>query len=106
MQKWVTVLQKTALVPPAGHRLAGCNQSNQWPMHLVQILTRLGAGVHQLRNLDAVFNGVLDGVEVSRSAFAPSVSATASDCCQKEIAAWRKRIEDAIAKIPKFSSFL
>ncbi|KAJ7195862.1 hypothetical protein C8J57DRAFT_1207536 [Mycena rebaudengoi] len=29
VQKWVTVLQKTALVPPAGHRLAGCNQSNQ-----------------------------------------------------------------------------
>ncbi|KAJ7825330.1 hypothetical protein B0H13DRAFT_2241226 [Mycena leptocephala] len=54
---------------------------------------RLGIGVHSMRSLDEIFN-------ISTATW------QVEDCCQRELVVWRRQIEDGIAKIPKFSTFL
>jgi hypothetical protein len=77
---------------------AGCS-TNAWLGYSFVCVQRLGAGVHSLRMLDDVF-----AIEIPtnhRYGYPDSY-----ECCRADLKAWRKRIEDGIAGIPKFSTFL
>ncbi|KAJ7095650.1 hypothetical protein C8R44DRAFT_813571 [Mycena epipterygia] len=96
VQEWTRVLQTVALqLPPARKKDysggGGCDSGN-WLRYAIVSMQRLGAGVQSLRSLDTVF--------------AHQVSHNCYKCCREDLQEWRKRIEDEIAKIPKFSTFL
>ncbi|KAJ6456790.1 hypothetical protein C8R47DRAFT_1165042 [Mycena vitilis] len=93
VREWTRVLQNTALVLEySGTRHTNYSGCQKWSPLAFTFMQRLGAGVHTLHSLDNVF------------AAAPKQDI--SDCCKTDVDAWRKRIEDAVSKIPKFSSFL
>ncbi|KAJ7610728.1 hypothetical protein DFH06DRAFT_1233247 [Mycena polygramma] len=93
VQEWTKVLQNTALVLGySGTRHTNYSSCQIWSLLAFTCIQRLGAGVQTLRSLDNVFDA--------------SKQDSIYDCCKTDLDAWRKRIEDAISEIPKFSSFL
>ncbi|KAJ6567994.1 hypothetical protein DFH09DRAFT_1155594 [Mycena vulgaris] len=97
-QRWSQVLQNVALVLPkdiSWHNTSGRRCGNWAAVALIR-MARLGAGIQSLRSLDAVFD-IPD---------APRPGTHPDDCCKEDLRKWRKRIEDGIAGIPKFSTFL
>ncbi|KAJ6626461.1 hypothetical protein B0H10DRAFT_1998445 [Mycena sp. CBHHK59/15] len=92
VQEWVRVLQTTALALPSQNLNyhPNYNSCSKWAQTAALCLSRLGAGVHTLRALDDVFDG----------------QRSVDSCCKNDWQLWRKRIEDEVARIPKFSSFL
>ncbi|KAJ7921735.1 hypothetical protein B0H13DRAFT_2318054 [Mycena leptocephala] len=103
VQEWTRVLQTVAIKLDHGGSSthfngAGCN-ANAWLGYSFVCMQRLGAGVHSLRMLDDVF-----AIEIPvnhRYGYPDS-----TECCRADLKAWRKRIEDGITGIPKFSTFL
>ncbi|KAJ6538085.1 hypothetical protein B0H19DRAFT_961760 [Mycena capillaripes] len=109
VQEWTSVHRNCALVfPPEFTGVVGHIKPRDpyrdyatgdaysycsWGQRLVTCLQRLSAGVHALRSLDEVFAMATDGVEIDY-------------CCRRELATWRRQIEEGIAKIPKFNTFL
>jgi hypothetical protein len=108
VQEWTQVLQNSALVLPPGVSVnshqnphshtkydpyGGQTYNCSWPQHIITCLQRLGTGVHSMRSLDEIFN-------------ISTATGQVEDCCQRELVVWRRQIEDGIAKIPKFSTFL
>ncbi|KAJ7018398.1 hypothetical protein C8F04DRAFT_1052819 [Mycena alexandri] len=74
---------------------AGSNYSKRccWSSCVTIVLQHLGAGIHTLRSLDQVFHMGINQEDVE-------------NCCDWELLEWRRKIEEAIAQIPKFSAFL
>ncbi|KAJ7775353.1 hypothetical protein B0H16DRAFT_1756623 [Mycena metata] len=103
VQEWADVLTNDALLLPTNftvsrHSTAWHGKPYQcsWAQYLLTITQRLGAGVHSLRSLDAMFD-----------MSTPPVSCVGVEkCCQKEFGIWRLQIEEGIAEIPKFDIFL
>ncbi|KAJ6495172.1 hypothetical protein C8R45DRAFT_1212063 [Mycena sanguinolenta] len=115
VQEWVRIHQEVALHPPSRDLLQynqslehasdmpesrrysrrGYNYSRncRWSSCVTIVLQHLGAGIHTLRSLDQVFDMGLNREDVE-------------NCCDWELLEWRRKIEEAIAQIPKFSAFL
>ncbi|KAJ6517072.1 hypothetical protein DFH09DRAFT_1048838 [Mycena vulgaris] len=98
VQEWTRVHQTVALqLQYGGSRNHSngdyCNQ-DKWRAYAFLALQRLAVGVQSLRALDHVFNQV------------PANEHHSYACCREDLTAWRQRIEEEIAKIPKFSTFL
>ncbi|KAJ7034111.1 hypothetical protein C8F04DRAFT_1039007 [Mycena alexandri] len=118
IQEWVRVHQNVALKLFSGQtpqynksisHAGGMPQSRQyprvggnngnihsqccWPSCVTIVLQHLGAGIHTLRSLDQVFHMGINHEDVE-------------NCCDWELLEWRRKIEEAIAQIPKFSAFL
>ncbi|KAJ7812471.1 hypothetical protein B0H13DRAFT_1666207, partial [Mycena leptocephala] len=74
-----------------------------WPLIALAPMFCLGAGIQTLRSLDKVFN--VSAFQRTNTTYHSSNSILVA-CCKENLAAWRQRIEDAIAVIPKFSTFL
>ncbi|KAJ7501090.1 hypothetical protein B0H11DRAFT_1993574 [Mycena galericulata] len=94
VQEWTRALQNVALVLDREgeyHTNNSC-YNGRWAVVALACMQRLAAGVQALRSLDQVFD--------------LSATKNVSGCCKEDVELWRKRIEDAIAKIPKFSTFL
>ncbi|KAJ7053185.1 hypothetical protein C8F01DRAFT_555347 [Mycena amicta] len=88
--EWSKVLTTATSKYTFTHEYSNCNPANLFLQQSV-CLSRLGAGVHTLRSLDAVF------------AF---VGFALLPCCIEDLKQWRENIEAEVAKIPKFSTFL
>ncbi|KAF7372859.1 hypothetical protein MSAN_00492000 [Mycena sanguinolenta] len=108
VKEWANVLQNHAISLPIGcsavqhsPRPDGSIMFNSgrcalWAQLLVEILQRLGGGVHVLPSLDEVFN----------LSTPPLVKFRSESCCMEELKKWRSKIEVAIRQIPQFSTFL
>jgi hypothetical protein len=105
VQEWTRVHQTVALKfrhqNGTNYHFNGqsCN-ANSWWEYCFTCIERLAPGVHTLQSLDDVFHydiPVYNNYEYNE----PS-----RECCRADLQAWRKRIEDAIAEIPKFHTFL
>ncbi|KAK6983950.1 hypothetical protein R3P38DRAFT_3108587 [Favolaschia claudopus] len=115
VQEWTKVHQHTALVLWRNGRThetgSSCeshaNYENAWALFTCICMRRLGSGIQTLRALDEVFDVSQDWMSF-KATFDHTYRATVPvpQCCQNDLAAWRKKIEDAIATIPKFSTFL
>jgi hypothetical protein len=75
-----------------------CN-GNSWLGYSFTCIQRLAPGVHTLRSLDNVF-------DCNIPVYNPNYGGQSYECCRADLKAWQKRIEDAIAEIPKFHTFL
>ncbi|KAJ7663144.1 hypothetical protein DFH06DRAFT_1189451 [Mycena polygramma] len=107
VHEWTLVLQTCAMIFPSNldaHNhvsvpvdpFRGYNVNEprcSWSQHIVTCLQRLGTGVQALRTLDAVFTPGEGEADIDV-------------CCQRDLNIWRRQIEDGLAKIPKFSTFL
>ncbi|KAJ7909669.1 hypothetical protein B0H13DRAFT_2330124 [Mycena leptocephala] len=105
VQEWTRVLQTVAIKldhggSPTHFNGAGCS-ANAWLGYSFVCMQRLGAGVHSLRMLDDVF-AIEIPIPVNHRYGYPDLT----ECCRADLNAWRKRIEDGITGIPKFSTFL
>ncbi|KAJ7185023.1 hypothetical protein C8R46DRAFT_1026844 [Mycena filopes] len=111
LQQWTKVYHKIALVSPYGavvHRTnAPCKASENnaipWAVLALACMGRLGAGIHTLRTLDAVFDMSPQIVAATNPYNRNMVLA---ECCKTDLANWRRQIDDGIAKLPAFSTFL
>ncbi|KAJ6552304.1 hypothetical protein DFH09DRAFT_1167609 [Mycena vulgaris] len=93
VQEWTRVHQTVALKFNGQH----CSESS-WLGYSFTCIQRLAPGVHTLRSLDRVFDYNIPVYDGNRG--------RNYECCRADLQAWRKRIEDAIAEIPKFHTFL
>ncbi|KAJ7028538.1 hypothetical protein C8F04DRAFT_1265865 [Mycena alexandri] len=104
VQEWTQVHQTVALKfrhqNGTAYHFNGqpCN-ANSWLGYSFTCIERLAPGVHTLQSLDDVFH---NDIPVYNSQYGRQ----SYECCRADLQAWRKRIEDAIAEIPKFHTFL
>ncbi|KAJ6454048.1 hypothetical protein DFH09DRAFT_1385002 [Mycena vulgaris] len=96
VQEWTRVHQTVALKFRNGQY---CNSPASWLGYSFTCIQRLAPGVHTLRSLDNVF-------DYDIPAYNSGYGGQSHECCRTDLQAWRKRIEDAIAEIPKFHTFL
>ncbi|KAJ7291076.1 hypothetical protein C8J57DRAFT_1491589 [Mycena rebaudengoi] len=103
LNEWSRVL-KTAMIAPSNtlvyHYGADGNTScslgeGPWSQVVAACVQQLGEGVHRLRTLDIIFAPVT---------FLPPREL--AYCCKVDLTLWRQRIENAVAAIPEFSTFL
>ncbi|KAJ7871744.1 hypothetical protein B0H13DRAFT_1895636 [Mycena leptocephala] len=106
VQEWTRVHQTVALKfqneqRGAGHHFNGqyCNNPSSWLGYSFACIQHLAPGVHTLRSLDNVF-------DYDIPVYDDRYGGQSYECCRGDLQAWRKRIEDAIAEIPKFHTFL
>ncbi|KAJ7476407.1 hypothetical protein B0H11DRAFT_1917628 [Mycena galericulata] len=112
VQEWTRVHQTVALKfrnqNGANYHLDGhpCD-ANTWLGYSSTCIERLAPGVHTLRSLDDVFYYDIPeyNPQYGRQ-YGGQYGGKSSECCRADWEAWRKRIEDAIAEIPKFHTFL
>ncbi|KAJ7722476.1 hypothetical protein B0H14DRAFT_3006360 [Mycena olivaceomarginata] len=94
VHEWTKVLQHALFLPYGCDRYSTniyCT-NGKWPVCAFVCVSRLGGGVHMLRRLENVFE--------------LSCVSGAQAYCNNDLGVWKRRIENAISRIPKFSSFV
>ncbi|KAK7038590.1 hypothetical protein R3P38DRAFT_2906626 [Favolaschia claudopus] len=116
IQEWIRVHRQTTLVLTYNGRChedrkicdSRITNENAWQIFAFSCMRKLSSGIQTLRALDEVFDVAQDW-KVMKDTFVRyelRANAPVPQCCQNDLAAWRKKIDDAIASIPKFSTFL
>ncbi|KAJ7037236.1 hypothetical protein C8F04DRAFT_1093025 [Mycena alexandri] len=108
LKEWMNVYHKIALFQGGRHSYDRCKGSaeNSWSFYALGCMARLAPGVHTLRSLNHVFDTAPQMAAANHKLNSDRQISSIPQCCETDLQAWRRRIEDGIAKIPAFSTFL
>ncbi|KAJ7023721.1 hypothetical protein C8F04DRAFT_1133746 [Mycena alexandri] len=79
---------------------------NSWSFYAWGCMARLAPGVHTLWSLDHVFDTAPQMAAANHKLNIDRQISSIPPRCETDLQVWRRRIEDGIAKIPAFSTFL
>ncbi|KAJ7312451.1 hypothetical protein DFH08DRAFT_897024 [Mycena albidolilacea] len=111
VQAWTKVHQAALVLQYGGrnHETRKPCDGAQWPFFALGCMSRLAPGIHTIRMLDRVFDVSKEKISTREPNPFGNPRPTITEmpqCCKTDLEVWRKRIEEGITRIPKFSTFL